>query len=262
MRCVISKGPIIATTSSVFRFDPRTKIIVASALSVAAFRAEPLILTLISLLIAALMLFGRVSSRALYRACKPALPFVLIVFLLHLLFSPGPPLLHLSLGPINVGTYGLIRGGILSWRLATLLLVGSLLTVTTQPMDLTRGMEKLLRPISIMRISPHDIALMLSLALRFIPTIQREAAVLRDAQSARGANLDAGNPVRRLFAVSYLAVPLCLAVFRRCDDLITAMEARGYDGGPRSGLRQMALAPHDTVVIATALLGLIAILLI
>lgn len=235
------------------RIDPRTKIITAAAFSIIALRAQPSFLTFVTLMCVAIWFAGRVSPKAVYQSCRPAIPFVVIVFLLHLLFSPGEPLLPFSLGPLRVTADGLAQGALLSWRFAILLLIGSLLTVTTPSMDLARGLEKLLRPVSITGISSHDIALMLSLALRFIPTISREMAILRDAQSARGATLDTGNLARRLIAVSSLAVPLCLAVFRRSDELVTAMEARGYDGGPRTGLGELHLAPHDVVIITGAL---------
>jgi energy-coupling factor transporter transmembrane protein EcfT len=241
------------------RIDPRTKIVTAAAVSIAAFRADPLFLAIVNLMMAAVIVLGRVSPGAVYRSCKPAMPFILFVFLLHLLFSPGRPLIPFSLGPLKVSAYGLVLGGLLSWRFATLLFVGALLTTSTPPMDLTRGLEKLLRPVSMVGVSHHDLALTLSLALRFIPTIRGEAAILRDAQSARGAILDAGSPIRRLIAVSSLAVPLCLAVFRRGDELVTAMEARGYDGGPRTGLTELHLSLPDVIVMAGAIAMVIGV---
>ncbi len=122
-------------------------------------------------------------------------------------------------------------------------------------------MERLLRPVRIVGISSRDLALMLSLALRFIPTISMEMGSLKEAVAARGVSFDTGGLVRRLRAFSDLAVPLCLAVFRRCDELVVAMEARGYDGGARTSLRELVLTLPDRLVIAASLAAVAAVIL-
>ncbi len=252
-------GSYVGGCSVVHGMDPRSKIIAAAAMSVIVFRAGILTLALTTLMAATIVLTSRLPARRLWRGLRPALPFVLVVFLLHALFSVGPTIPSFSLGPLHVGADGAAQGGILAWRLVLLLVAGLLLSMTTAPSELTRGIESLLRPVRALGLSSQDLALTLSLALRFIPTVLAEAAVQRDAQSARGACLDAGSPAARLRAMSNLAVPLCLAVFRRCDDLVTAMEARGYDGGVRTGLREPSLSMGDRLVIGASVVGAAAV---
>jgi biotin transport system permease protein len=256
---VNSYGYFVARNSAIHAMDPRSKIAAAAALSVIAFRAGVLTLGLATLAAILLVPISRLRYQEVYRASRSALSFIVLVFLLHSLFSTGSSILPFSLGPINVGVEGLARGGLLAWRLALLLAAGSLLNMTTQPSDLARGVESLLRPVGAIGISSQDLALMLSLALRFIPTVLMEATHVREAQVARGAILGSGNPVRRLRALSNLAVPLCLAVFRRCDELVTAMEARGYDGGIRTGLRELSLTTTDRFTIAGSVAAVVGV---
>lgn len=244
----------VARNSTIHEMDPRAKLVAAAALSIIAFWAGVLSLGLVTLAAVLIARISRLTYREVYRTSRPALPFIIVVFLLHCLFSAGSPILPFSLGPINVSINGVTQGGLLAWRLALLIATGSLLNMTTPPSDLARGLESLLRPVGTMGISSQDLALMISLALRFIPTVLLEATNMREAQVARGAILDSGNPARRLRSLSNLAVPLCFAVFRRCDELVTAMEARGYDGGGgvRTGLRQLSLTTADRSTIASS----------
>jgi biotin transport system permease protein len=254
-------GYFVARNSAIHGMDPRSKIVAAASLSIVAFRADVLLLGFVTVILALIVLVSQLSLRGIYRAVGPALPFIVIVFLLHFVFSAGPSLLPFSLSPINVGVEGLSKGGILAWQLSLLLATGSLLNMTTPPSELARGIESLLRPVGVIGVSSQDLALMLSLALRFIPTVLMEAAQVREAQAARGANFSVGNPVRRLRNLSHLAVPLCIAVFRRCDDLVAAMEARGYDGGKRTGLRQLSLSTGDRIAIAASVAAVLAVFL-
>lgn len=236
------------------RLDPRSKIAAAASLSVVFMKGGPLLLCLASLGITAIIIAGRLSKRRLYAAAKPALPFIAAIFLLHLFFSTGRPLFNLPAVPMKVITVeGLMEGAFLAWRFTLLLLVGYLLTATTPAPELTSGMERLLRPLCRKRISSQDLALMLSLAMRFVPTLHEELGTLKEAQAARGADLAAPGLVRKVRAVSSLVLPLFLAAFRRCDHLVEAMYARGYDGGPRTTLRgELVLSGKDRVVIGLA----------
>ena len=239
--------------SPIYRMDPRTKIIAAAALSVVTLKSGPLVLTLASLGLVAVAASARLSYGRLYTASKPALPFIGVIFLLHLLFSGGTPLFGLALGPLNISTIGIAEGAFLSWRFALLLLAGSLLTMTASLSELTSGVERLLRPICVKGVSSQDLALMVSLALRFVPTLQEEIDSLKEAQLARGADFAARGLAGRVRAVSSLALPLSLAVFRRCDHLVEAMYARGYNGGPRTGLRdELPLSVGDWIVIGVS----------
>jgi biotin transport system permease protein len=239
--------------SPIYRMDPRTKIVAAAALSVVTLKSGSLVLAAASLGLAAVAASAGLSCRQLYNASKPALPFVGAIFLLHLFFSAGKPLFNLALGPLNISALGAAEGALLSWRFALLLLSGSLLTMTTSASELTSGIERLLRPVCVKGLSSQDLALMVSLALRFVPTLQEEMDSLKEAQLARGADFTSRGLVGRVRAVSGLALPLSLAVFRRCDHLVEAMYARGYNGGPRTGLRgEVSLSVSDRIVIGAS----------
>jgi biotin transport system permease protein/energy-coupling factor transport system permease protein len=239
--------------------DPRAKITAAAALSVITLGGGPCILALASLFVAAIAVSARLSFGRLYGASRPALPFICLIFLLHLLFTEGNPQFSLALGPLKITVEGFAEGGLLSWRFALLLLAGGLLTMTTPLPELTSGMERLLRPIRVVGISSQDLALMVSLALRFVPTLQKEMDTLKEAQLARAADFAAKGLRGRVRALSSLALPLSLAVFRRCDHLVEAMYARGYDGGLRTGLRgDLSLSASDRIVITLAVVAGIA----
>jgi biotin transport system permease protein/energy-coupling factor transport system permease protein len=239
----------------IFSLDARTKIIGAAALSVVGLRSGVPLLLFVSLLSLAITGFARISPRRLYQAFRPALPFIAIVFLLHALFVTGAHPSLFGLGNVRTTAEGILEGGLLAWRFALLLLAGFLLTMTTRPASLTSGMERLLRPMKLVGVSSQDLALMVSLALRFIPVLQEEMETLADAQKARGASFASGGVAGRIRAFSSLALPLSLAVFRRCDQLVEAMHARAYDGGPRTDLRELAFTRGDWVVIIVSVLA-------
>lgn len=237
--------------------DPRAKIAATAALSILTLRGAPGVLALCCLGAAAVVLWARLSPMRLYKAMKPTLPFIAIIFLTHLFFTGGDPLFGIALGPLRITGEGFRAGALLAWRFALLVLAGGLLTETTPPAELTAGIERLLRPARIARVSSQDLALMISLALRFLPTLEEEMRVLREAQAARGAGLLWKGLTGRAREMMSLALPLSLAVFRRCDQLVEAMYARGYDGGGRTGLRgELSLSVVDrAVVVASVVMG-------
>jgi biotin transport system permease protein/energy-coupling factor transport system permease protein len=241
--------------------DPRSKLIAAMALSVIILSGGAWALGLAAAAMVAAALWGRLPLREISHASRPALPFIVLVFLLHLLFTHGDPLLAPMAGPFRLSFQGFTLGAHVALQLTLLVAAGSLLTLSTPASELAAGMEKLLRPVRIVKISPQDLSLMLSLALRFIPAISMEMDSLKEAAAARGAHFEAGGPMRRLRAFTCLAAPLCLAVFRRCDDLVVAMEARGYDGGARTSLRPLILTLADGLVIAASAAAAAAVML-
>lgn len=133
------------------------------------------------------------------------------------------------------------------------------MTMTTTQSEITMGLERLLRPIRITGISSYDVALLLSLALRFMPTLLDEMNSISEAQLARGANFNPRRMSGKTRAISYLAVPLALKVFHRCEELVDAMEARGYQQGHRTYLRELVLSHSDYCVIASTIVVLIAV---
>ena len=246
----------------IFSLDARTKIIWAAALSVVSLHSGVLFLSLASLLSLAIAGFARISPSRLYQAFRPALPFITIIFLLHAFTLTHARSSVFGLGNVRIAAEGALEGGLLAWRFALLLLAGFLLTMTTGPASLTSGLERLLRPVKLVGISSQDLALMVSLALRFIPVLRQEMETLADAQMARGASFGTGSVAGRVRALSSLALPLSFAVFRRCDQLVEAMHARAYDGGPRTDLRESAFMRGDWVAIVGAVLAVVGSFLV
>ncbi|NLV22939.1 MAG: energy-coupling factor transporter transmembrane protein EcfT [Syntrophomonadaceae bacterium] len=244
-------GQYIPRQSLVHKLDPRVKIIAVIALSIIILQADQLGLLLagISTLLLGLVVLAQLPPKYVLQALKPALPFFLCLFLVYLLFTPGRTLLLFPLGPLLISYEGLMLGIVQIWKFLLLLVAAALLTMTTTASELTGGLQRLLRPVKIFGISSHDIAMMLGLALRFIPTLQNEMRNVRDAQLARGAKFNPGRPGGKVKALGFLAVPLLLNIIRRSDELVDAMEARGYQPGRRSYLYNPALTRTDYVII-------------
>jgi energy-coupling factor transport system permease protein len=231
--------------SFIHRLDPRTKILAIFLLSILIFfpKSWPGYM-LMSLLSAAAVALSRVPVGLILRGLRPILILLAITVLFNAFFTPGEPL-------FSVGSWVVTREGIylsiaMALRLILLMTVASLLTLTTSPIHLTDGMERLLRPFAPLGVPAHELALMMTIALRFIPTLVEEADRIMRAQSARGADFRSGNVLNRLKSLVPVLIPLFVAAFRRADDLATAMEARGYRGGHgRTKMKQLAFSPLD-----------------
>ncbi|MBA4423835.1 MAG: hypothetical protein C0390_12190, partial [Syntrophus sp. (in: bacteria)] len=152
--------------------------------------------------------------------------------------------------PFRITREGLVQGAYVTWQFACLVIVAAILTMTTLPSDLVGGIERLLRPLARVGIPSQDIAVMISMALRFMPMLLEEYERLRMAQMARGADFTTGSFVLRIRAVALFAVPLLLCAFRRADELALAMEARGYRRGPRTTLHELKLSGRDFAAFA------------
>jgi biotin transport system permease protein/energy-coupling factor transport system permease protein len=239
----------------VHALDPRVKIGCAVVLSLVVLQGSFFTAASTSVWLACLARSSRVPFRRLLGALAPARVFLALLFLLHLLFTGGTPIPSLE-NPVAAVTYeGLFQGLLVSWQFALLLAAGALLTMTTSPGELVDGLERLIRPLRVLGVRSHDIALMVSLALRFVPTLLDEMRRVREAQEARGASFR-GGLVRRARRTVSLILPVALGAFRRGDELALAMEARGYRGGARTGLRELRFALRDY---AAALLGVLVL---
>jgi energy-coupling factor transport system permease protein len=161
-------------------------------------------------------------------------------------------------GLIQVHTGGLRLGFFLALRILLLVGVAGLLTATTAPVALTDGIEDLLSPLKKVRFPAHEVAMMMTIALRFIPTLGDEAEKIKGAQAARGADFSEGGPVRRARSVIPVLVPLTVGAFRRADELAEAMESRGYKGGEgRTRYRELRFRTRDAVALASTVLVLL-----
>ena len=201
---------------------------------------------------------SKIRAGMFIRSVKPLLPFLIITALLNLLLvNSGEVLwqwksLKITEGGVDISVFMLIR--------IVLLIAGSsLLTYTTSPIMLTYALERLMSPLKKLNFPVHELAMMMSIALRFIPTLIEETDKIMSAQKARGAEIDTGSFMTRTKNMTSILVPLFISSFRRADELATAMECRCYNGGEgRTSLRQLRSAPRDYIALAFTLLFLAA----
>jgi biotin transport system permease protein len=205
---------------------------------------------------------ARLPLRLWLGTLRPVLPFFFCLFLLYVLLTPGRPLPGFSWGPVQISYEGLSMGIIQVGKFLLLILAAALLTMTTSQTEIIIGLERLLRPLRIIGISSHDVAMMISLALRFMPDLAKEMKNISEAQLARGANFNPRRMNGKIRAISYLAAPLAINLFRRGDELVEAMEARGYQRGHRTYLRELILTGADYGLIGIFVLVLMAVLLL
>lgn len=244
--------------SCVHKMHPLSKIIVVIALSIIIFRAGAFVLAAVGGFLAAIMLLSRLTVKYVLKAIRPALPFFALLFLVHLFCTGGTPIPPFPLWHVSITYEGLRQGALLVWRFVLLVLSASLLTMVTSPSELIIGMERLLKPLRFLGISSSDLAVMLSLALRFMPALLEEIDRIREARLARGADFNKGSLLKRTKAITSLAIPLTLNTFRRAEELAAAMEARGYRRGPRTYLKELTMAPLDYIVIGAAVIAGVA----
>lgn len=229
--------------------DPRVKIGGLFALSVLVFTARGLQPILISAALAILYAIVRMSLRQAMEALRPLLFFLALIFLVHLLFTPGTPLI--TMGPLAVTGEGLGQGLYVTWQFASLVLGAALLTATTSPSDIVAALELILRPFSAVGVPSQRVALMVSLAFRFVPLLLEEYDRLRIAHLARGADFTCGSLASRLRTAGGVALLLMLSAFRRADELALAIAARGYhEEGRRTNLRELKIRRQDKAAIA------------
>lgn len=244
-------GQYIPRQSFIHSRDSRVKLIAVIALSIIILRVSTIGLLLISVIALALARLAHLPRGSVLRTLRPVLPFFFSLFLLYLFFTPGRPLPPFPIGPLLISYAGVSLGVMQVWKFLLLVVAAALLTMTTTPSELTGGLERLLRPIKIAGISSHDIAMLVALALRFMPTLQDEMKNVSDAQLARGAQFNPRRLNEKIRALGGLAVPLLINVVRRSDDLVDAMEARGYQPGHRSYLYEPTLTGVDYAFIVT-----------
>ncbi len=238
----LTLGQFIPGDSPIHRLDPRVKILSVLLLSIVILNAgavESLVIT--AFLLAAVALSG-LSPGRIAAALKPLAWFFVMLFCLHLFFTEGRPVFP----ALPAVTHeGLDRGVAVTWQFVALVVSAAVLTMTTAPSELVGGFEKLLRPFNRLGVPSHDIAIMVSVALRFMPTLLEEVERVREAQVARGADFGSGGLIRRLRKMATLVIPLILSTFRRADELALAMEGRGYHRGPRTYLRELKFTRVD-----------------
>jgi energy-coupling factor transport system permease protein len=235
-------GQYLPVRSPIHQLDPRTKLAAVAAVMILTLAVSNLLIYILLLFWLGLLLaIARLPLGLAFGHLRSFLWLFLFTFVIHLFFTEGHTLPIVKVGTVE----GFWRGLFFCLRVAILVLSAALLTLTTSPLELTDGLEKLLTPLKWFALSPHAVALMLIIALRFIPTFIEEANTIQKAQLARGANFG-GNIVRRARSLVPLLVPLFLSAFRRADELAVAMEARNYQtDAPRTSFRQLKFSRSD-----------------
>jgi len=235
--------------SALHRADPRAKFVAVTALAIALFTRDSFVaLAVYGAAGAVAFALSRVPGRWLWRAMRPILWLIGLTFVAQVLFAPGDP--FFTLGPLELSEEGLRLAAYLSVRLIVLILLGSVLTLTTPPVALTDALAWLGRPLRRLRVPSDELALMVTIALRFIPTLLAELDAIMRAQRARGADFSSGGLVRRARALIPVLVPLFVVSFRRADELALAMEARCYTPGvARTRLHPLHARPADAVLL-------------
>lgn len=245
----VTIGQYIPGNSVIHRLDPRTKILATTLLIVVLFMVKSAIgYALVALGIAGVIWASEIPWRYVIRGLRPLLVILILTVSLHLFMTEGRVILQIWF--LKVTWEGLVRGLMMGSRLILLIVGTSLLTLTTSPIQLTDGIESLLTPGKKIGIPAHELAMMMTIALRFIPTLLEETEKIMKAQMARGADFQSGGIMQRAKSLVPLLVPLFVNAFRRADDLAIAMEARGYRGGEgRTKFRELKLQPMDGVAI-------------
>jgi len=243
-------GQHIPGNSVVHRLDPRTKILGTTLLIVLLFAVNGFIgYGLVALAIAGVIHLAKLPWRYVIRGLRPLLVILLLTVGLNVFLTEGEVIFRLWF--LTIAREGLARGGMMGTRLVLLIVGTSLLTLTTSPIQLTDGIESLLNPFRRLGVPAHELAMMMTIALRFIPTLLEETEKIMKAQMARGADFQSGGLMQRAKSLIPLLVPLFVSAFRRADELAIAMEARGYRGGQgRTKFRELRFGRIDAVAIA------------
>lgn len=255
-------GQYIDTGSVLHNLDARTKMIITIILAAMIFTAREVIsAAVITVVCVSWMIMSRLKITVFLRSIKPVLFLAAFTFVFDLLFTPGRRIFEIWL---LHGTYeGLFLGTLTVWRLLLLVMTASALTLTTKPLDLTDGIERLLTPLSYLKVPTRDIAMMMGISIRFIPTLAEEMQRIIDAQKSRCADFDDGGLIKKAKAVIPLIIPLMVSAFRHSDSLASAMDARCYGAGTkRTRMRQSRITKNDIAAIAAAAVLMLATLLL
>lgn len=241
----ITLGQFFPGKSPIHRMDPRTKLILTVVYIVALFLAENWIsyLVMMAFLVSCIKI-SSIPPKFIVRGMKPLIFILMFTAILNLFYTDGGIVL-VRLGSLTITTEGLKRAFFMIWRIMMLISGTFLLTYTTSPISLTDGLESLLNPLKKIHVPVHELAMMMSIALRFIPTLIEETDKIMNAQKARGADFENGSIIDRAKALVPVLVPLFISAFRRADELATAMECRCYQGG--EGRTKMKLLRYSRV---------------
>ncbi len=253
----IALGQYFPGNSVIHKLDPRMKLVLVIAAIVAIFLAQTWIgYVVLFVFLIAVIIISRVSVKFVLRGLKPLWFIIILTFVLNTFFYSEGKIIA-SWWIFNIAQEGLYNAIRLAVRLVFLIMTTTMLTLTTSPIALTDGLESLMKPLRLIKFPVHELAMMMTIAMRFIPTLLEETDKIMKAQTARGAEFDSGNIIKRAKGMVPLLVPLFVSAFRRADELAFAMESRCYSGGEgRTKMKVLHLHYRDFIA-AVVIAGLI-----
>lgn len=257
----ITVGQFLPGDSFVHKLDPRIKIIISFIFIITLFIVNNytgyIFITLFTLFF---IMISKVPVKYIFKGLKPIIWIIIFTAVFNLALTPGTTVY--KIGPVNITDKGIYTSVFMVLRLIFLIIGTSLLTLTTSPILLTDGIESLLRPFKKIGVPSHELAMMMTIALRFIPTLLDETDKIMKAQMARGADFESGNLIKRAKSLVPILVPLFINSFKRADELALAMESRCYRGGEgRTRLKQLKYSYRDLLAgIFTVMLVCVSIL--
>lgn len=252
----ITIGQYFPGKSIIHRLDPRFKIIITAVFITMLFCAD----NFLGLAVGVSFLFisfilSEIPLKLMMKSLKPIIPIVIFTTVLNLFFLEG--VTFIKLGPIRITYEGLETSAFMIIRIIALIMGSSLLTYTTSPITLTDAIERLLSPLRVIKLPVHELAMMMTIALRFIPTLIEETDKIMSAQKARGADMESGGLIQRAKALTPILIPLFVSAFRRAEELALAMECRCYRGGDgRTRLKQLKSDASDFSALAISFIFL------
>jgi len=246
----ITLGQYFPIESAIHKIDPRAKILFTIVYIILVFLADsPISYGFVALFCISVILLSKIKFSVVIKSVKPMLFVILITAIINVFFTGGKDILW-SYKLIKITKLGVTNAVNMALRLIFLVVGSSLLTYTTSPIMLTDGIERLLKPFSKIGVPAHEIAMMMTIALRFIPTLLEETQKIMTAQKSRGADFESGNIIKRAKALIPVLIPLFINAFKRADELATAMECRCYRGGEgRTRLRVLKFGKIDLLAL-------------
>lgn len=257
----VTLGQYLPGTSPLHKMDPRMKIILLIAFIVFIFiTSNYFALALTTLSVIGIMAISKIPIKMYLKSLKMILFIVLFTAVLNLFYGVGEPIWQFGFLKITVA--GINNAIFVAVRIASLILISSVLTFTTSPTDLTDALERLMKPLTVFHIKVHEIAMMMTIALRFVPTLLEETDKIMSAQKARGADMESGSLFARVKALIPVLIPLFISAFRRAYDLAIAMECRCYQGGAgRTRMKTLHFSKTDFYAVTATVLLLTGVIL-
>ncbi|MDO5560026.1 MAG: energy-coupling factor transporter transmembrane protein EcfT [Oscillospiraceae bacterium] len=258
----ITIGQYFPGQSIIHRLDPRFKIIMTILLIIMLFAADSFLsMALCVIFVAAAYILTKLPAKLMWKSLKPVVPILVFTAVINIFFYDGDVIFRL--GFLKITDDGLKNAMFMLLRIILLIIGTSVLTYTTSPIALTDAIERLMSPLKKLKVPVHELAMMMTIALRFIPTLIEETDKIIAAQKARGADFESGNLIARVKAMIPILIPLFISAFKRAEELALAMECRCYNGGEgRTRLRQLKIRPGDFSALFICCLSLAAVIVL